>query len=230
MNFDRKKTEVDRIRDISQLIDREGSAEDLERLCESMSACGETQDLLAHLEADQRLLQDAIPASLPSDSHKRLEDVISREFERRAPQRKLQLSRAQAITCLAASLLLVVATLAADQVWMQIRIDRTVASLSAQIATERMLLAQTIQDAMETQVTGEPVQIGQHGNWPDRLTPIQTYRSASGHWCRNYVRETRFGDMDLTILGTACRNEDGVWTTVFAEPVDDDFAPESPGI
>ena len=56
---------------------------------------------------------------------------------------------------------------------------------------------------------------GRKASWTDVLTPIKTYKSKSGHWCREYVRQTTFSGLDLTIQGTACRDENGTWTTVF---------------
>lgn len=230
MTFDEKKTQVEMIKDIGRLLDREGTPEVLERLRERVQASEGGRELLDKTTADQRTLREAVPADLPEDTLLRLEGVINREFERRMPVGKPPIGWTQAAVLLAASLLLVAGTFAATSFWMQDRMDQAVASLAAHMETERTLLAQTVQEALETRVSGEPVYIGQDGDWAEILTPIQTYKSKSGHWCRQYLRESRFGKIDLTIRGTACRDETGTWTTVFAEPVTDDFAPQTPGI
>ncbi|MEP5421995.1 MAG: hypothetical protein ABJQ21_16165, partial [Roseibium sp.] len=136
----------------------------------------------------------------------------------------------QAVVRLAASLVLVAGTFAATNYWMQSRMDQAVANLAAHMETERLLLAQTVQDALETRISGEPLHISQDGDWSDVLTPIKTYKSKSGHWCRQYLRETTIGKMGLTIRGTACRDENGLWTTVFAEPASENSVPDMPGI
>ena len=114
--------------------------------------------------------------------------------------------------------------------WMQNRMDDAVANLAARMETDRALLAQTVQDALETRVSGEPVSISHHGEWTETFTPVQTYKSKSGHWCRQYVRESRFAGMDMAIRGTACRDQNGTWITILAEPVSGDFAARTPGV
>ena len=127
----------------------------------------------------------------------------------------------------AAALVLIAGTFMFTAFWMQSRMDNAVATLAAHMETERTLLAQTVQEALETRVSGEPIYVGQEGAWTEVLTPIKTYRSKSGHWCREYIRQTTFSRLDLTIRGTACRDENGTWTTVFAEPVSDGFSPQT---
>jgi surface antigen len=73
----------------------------------------------------------------------------------------------------------------------------------------------TLQETLETRVSGEP------GNWQNdstgiegSVTPLRTYRIASGTYCRDY-REivTRRKNM-LTRSRTACRAASGVWILV----------------
>lgn len=230
MTFDEKKIQVDLAQEIGLLLDGETSMQEREDILERLESTPESAELLMQMAEDQKLLQEALPAHVPETSLKKLENVIDREFERRMPKAKPETNWTRAIVYLAASLVLVAGTFASTNFWMQERMDQAVASLAAHMETERLLLAQTVQEALETKVSGEPVYIGQDGNWSEILTPIQTYKSKSGHWCRQYLRQTRFGKLDMTIRGTACRDENGVWTTVFAEPVSDNFSPETPGI
>lgn len=230
MTFDEKKAEVDLAQRIGRLLDDDGSEDERSALLETLRAEADSASLLDELTRDQFLLMQALPASMPDANKARLENVVEREFARRGLPSKPQQRWSSSIIYLAASLVLVAGTFAATNFWMQARMDQAVQSLAAHMETERLLLAQSVQDALETKVSGEPVSIGQEGTWSDILTPIQTYKSKSGHWCRQYLRETRFGKLDLTIRGTACRDEDGVWTTVFAEPASDNFSPQMSGI
>jgi len=232
MTFDERREQILLAKDIGKLLDFEGSAEERAALMERVEKQDGGKDLFERMSADNAALQNAVSLEVPEPSMARFQALIDREFERRerpaaspAPS-----SWKTSFVQMAAALVLVAGTFAFTSFWMQSRMDEAVSSLAAHLETERVLLAQTVQEALETKVSGEPVFIGQEGDWSEILTPIKTYRSKSGHWCRQYLRETTFGGLDLSIRGTACREENGTWTTVFAEPVSDRFSPQTPGI
>ncbi|MCV0425555.1 MAG: hypothetical protein K5905_08780 [Roseibium sp.] len=232
MTFDEKREQVLLAEDIGKLLDGECSTEEHEALLASIREQDEGEQFLQKMAKDNALLQRAVPADVPQGSLDRFETVIDREFEKRGLPTRTHVRRAWTLPVvqIAAALVLIAGTFMLTNFWMQSRLDTAVASLAAHMETERMLLAQSVQEALETKVSGEPVFIGQEGNWSETLTPIKTYKSTSGHWCRQYLRQTTFGGMDLSIKGTACREENGTWTTVFAEPVSDKFSPQSSGI
>ncbi|MEP4770132.1 MAG: hypothetical protein ABJY83_19685 [Roseibium sp.] len=230
MTFDEKMTKVNLAKSIGEILDGEGTQEDLKMVAQELEKSEDGKKLLRQLAGDQRLLMEAIPAEMPKASMAGFLRTIDREFGHRPPARKPHINWTQAVVRLAASLVLVAGTFAATNYWMQSRMDQAVANLAAHMETERLLLAQTVQDALETRISGEPLHISQDGDWSDVLTPIKTYKSKSGHWCRQYLRETTIGKMGLTIRGTACRDENGLWTTVFAEPASENSVPDTPGI
>lgn len=231
MTFDEKREQILLAQEIGKILDGEGSSEERAALLEKIREYEEGEKHLRQLAADNALLQQSVPADIPQASLDRFQNVIDQEFEKRGTPRTAQAGSfwSGSIVQMAAALVLIAGTFLLTSFWMQTRMDDAVASLAARMETERTLLAQTVQEALETRVSGEPVYIGQEGNWSDILTPIKTYKSKSGHWCRQYLRQTKMGSMDLSIRGTACREQNGTWTTVFAEPVSDNFAPQSSG-
>lgn len=228
MTFDRKREQVLLAEDIGRLLDGELSEAEGAALKDAVLRADGGDVLLRNMAADNILLQNAVPASVPDHSLARFQSAIDREFDKRdvVPLARAQPFWSSPMLQAAAAVVLVAGTFMFTAFWMQSRMDDAVASLAAHMETERVLLAQTVQEALETRVSGEPVYIGQEGSWTDVLTPIKTYKSKSGHWCREYVRQTTFSGRDLTIQGTACRDENGTWTTVFAEPVSDKFTPQ----
>ncbi|ASP35117.1 hypothetical protein [Labrenzia sp. VG12] len=232
MTFDERREQILLAKDIGKILDCEGTVEERAVLIEKIEQQDGGRELLEKMSRDNTVLQEAVPAAVPDHSMDRFQALIDREFARREqPVSRPGVSSLNTVFVqMAAALVLIAGTFVFTSFWMQSRMDDAVSSLAAHMETERILLAQTVQQALETKVSGEPVFIGQEGDWSEVLTPIKTYRSKSGHWCRQYLRETTFGGLDLSIKGTACREENGTWTTVFAEPVSDKFSPQTPGI
>ncbi|MHA1152635.1 MAG: RT0821/Lpp0805 family surface protein [Alphaproteobacteria bacterium] len=77
------------------------------------------------------------------------------------------------------------------------------------------LARSALQDTLETRVSGEP------GNWQNgttgiegSVTPLRTYRIASGTYCRDYQEIVTGQESILTRSRTACRDANGVWIPV----------------
>lgn len=232
MTFDEKREQVLLAKDIGKILDCEGPVPERTALRARIEKQPGGSEMLRDMAHDNTVLQKAVAADIPDASMARFQALIDREFARRdlPAAHHGHASWKTMFVQMAAALVLIAGTFAFTSFWMQSRMDDAVSSLAAHMETERILLAQTVQETLETKVSGEPVFIGQEGDWTEILTPIKTYRSKSGHWCRQYLRQTTFGGRDLSIRGTACRDGNGTWTTVFAEPVSDKFSPQTPGI
>ncbi|MBN9673223.1 hypothetical protein [Roseibium aggregatum] len=232
MTFDEKREQILLASEIGRILDGEGSPKERAELLETLRGEQDANRMLQQLAHDNRLVQQAIPAPVPQESLDRFEAVIGREFTRRnaPPVRSQHPVWTGYFAQAAAALFLVAGTFMFTSFWMESRMDSAVASLAARLETDRFLIAQTVQEALETKVSGDPIYISHEGDWTETFTPVQTYKSKSGHWCRQYVRESTFSGLDMTIRGTACRDQNGTWTTVFAEPVTGDFSSETPGI
>ncbi len=84
-----------------------------------------------------------------------------------------------------------------------------------QNAADRQLAARVMQETLESGRSGNP------RFWRNDLSegsgsfmPLRTYKIKTGHFCRDY-RETAIADRRMASRDlTACRTQDGVWTTV----------------
>jgi len=47
-----------------------------------------------------------------------------------------------------------------------------------------------------------------------QITPIETYQSASGEYCREYQQTVWVGGKEQQAYGTACRQPDGTWKII----------------
>ncbi len=81
-------------------------------------------------------------------------------------------------------------------------------------AADRRLAEHAMQETLESRRSGE-LRI-----WHNHLTgssgsiiPLRTFKVETGHYCRDY-RETAIAKRKMASRNlTACRNQDGVWTT-----------------
>ncbi len=80
---------------------------------------------------------------------------------------------------------------------------------------DKRLAAETAQRALETAPTGSAVtwqnpDSGHYGS----ITPVKTYQTASGAYCREYQQTVTIGGKQENAYGTACRQPDGSWKIV----------------
>ncbi len=79
-----------------------------------------------------------------------------------------------------------------------------------------VLARNTVQEALETahsktSLTWSYVEDGSRGE----ITPLRTYRSSAGFYCRVYIEVIDAGAEDRTSRErTACRDDDGLWKPV----------------
>ena len=77
---------------------------------------------------------------------------------------------------------------------------------------DRVALDAAEQKALSTKPSGEP-QVWQPagGDMVAQITPVRTYKTKKGYYCRQYRLEVRVSDHVTPQSRTACRMKDGVW-------------------
>ncbi len=103
--------------------------------------------------------------------------------------------------------------------WADQRLDTVLDRLAAASEADRAAMATAVREALETRTSGETIMWTGNAAFSGQVTPIATYRSQSGHWCREYLKQYRFDGRSIEIKGIACRTEGGDWVPVQAEPV-----------
>lgn len=69
-----------------------------------------------------------------------------------------------------------------------------------------------VQSALETRPAGNSVHWSVRGVAEGTVTPRRTWRSRSGHWCREYNEAVTLTDgRQYAALGIRCRNSQGRW-------------------
>ncbi len=122
-------------------------------------------------------------------------------------------SPARHLLPIAASLAVLVIGVASGYFSAEFRVDREIARLNALRAEDRSLVERTVNQALETKISGTPVEwrnpdSGSRGT----VTPVRTYRSESGKWCREYTLTIIADDGSAkSRRAIACREADGKW-------------------
>lgn len=148
------------------------------------------------------------PAREPAPS--RLVDVIDAEFTAR--DRRTRPGIGRLAWPIAASVVLF--AFAAGYFVSAYRLDNAVELALQAKERERSVMASTLSKTLETMASGKTVswQAAETGG-RGAITPIRTYRSKSGHWCREYRVLVEAGGR-RSWRGLACRTGKNRWFTV----------------
>jgi surface antigen len=80
---------------------------------------------------------------------------------------------------------------------------------------DKRLAAEATQNALETAPTGKSIAWRNPDNeHSGTVTPVKTYQTDSGTYCREYQQTVTIGGKEEEAYGTACRQPDGNWRIV----------------
>lgn len=162
---------------------------------------------VATLEADRALICAAFPLAGAGDDST-LIMIDTALAARRRRRRHVQILRA------AAPLVVSILTAAAFGAAAVTLAERRAALAASYVLTEqardRQLMAAAFKAALDTQVSGGSVTwqnpaSGSRGS----VTPLRTFKTADGRWCREYRQEVEAATVTDRRIGIACRDADG---------------------
>jgi surface antigen len=92
------------------------------------------------------------------------------------------------------------------------RVQKQIAAYEERWTTGQRALEAALQDALETKASGKEVSFAaDQADIQGRISPTRTYRSRSGHWCREFSEVIEIDGAREFRRGLACREESGVW-------------------
>lgn len=218
-------------RDIGALIDGELDEDEILALEKRLFSDLSARSLFRGMADDDRKLKQAFLSSRQEGSAA-LMATIDQGFRERngPPTRNTGFRQAQGWWLqAAAAVVLVVGSAFATTQFMENRLDKTLTAFAAQAEADRRFVGSALREALETKGSGQKVSVEEFGGAGGSVTPVRTYKSVSGHWCREYVRDIRLDGRSIDIRGVACRTIDGDWVTVKANP-DEETAAGRQGI
>ncbi len=215
--IDTQKEEL--ARDVGALIDGELDENEVlaleKRLFSELSA----RSLFRGMADDDRQLKQAFLSSRQEGSAELMATIDQGFQERRGAPAKIGSRLAQSWWIqAAAAVVLVVGSAYSTMQLMENRLDKTLTAFAAQAEADRRLVGNALRQALETKGSGQRVSMEEFGGAGGSVTPVRTYKSVSGHWCREYVRDIQLEGRSIGVSGVACRTSDGEWVTVSANP------------
>ncbi|MGI9505219.1 MAG: RT0821/Lpp0805 family surface protein [Geminicoccaceae bacterium] len=173
------------------------------------------RDLLASFQTQCGLMPAAFNGRDDDQSLPRFEHAINHAFAQRRRRQQRTDIRRWALPLVASFLILLAGGLFAaryvDQ-RIQSETDRILAELSAKHALDRELALRTRIDALERMISGKTLSWMNEGSGTQgSITPLRTFQTPDGQWCREYRESTSSGSADEDRLSIACRDGNGGW-------------------
>ena len=189
-------------------VDGELEASEMRRIEQLLEEDAELRETVRELRESTAGLRSAYQAALDEPIPARIYESIDRSIGTlesgagRSPVWQIALAAAAAVL-----LALPSGYWIADQQW-ESRLEQQAVQQSA----EREARLAALHQSLEAQISGETTE------WqnPDsgalgEVTPVRTFKSASGQWCREYETRTEHaGGLDIE-RGIACRGASGQW-------------------
>lgn len=201
---------------LSRWLDNELDSADAEKVKTAMHSDRAVADDAERLRRQDDAVRDWFDGELsPAPSH--LEESIRNGFSRRRA-RQGNAARHHWWLPAAAAAVVAVVGLAGFDYMLDRRVGAALDQMRAERASDLALLASAVQDVLETQESGIKVS---YRNSDTGLTitllPQRTWKSASGHWCREFVEAVGDTPVEDAAVSTACRSPDGRWQRVVTE-------------
>ena len=129
----------------------------------------------------------------------------------------------------AAAAVVVIGLLAFDTM-IDRRVDLALKQMRAERAADISMLASAVQEVLETRQSGaEAIYENASTGLAVKIVPRRTWKSASGHWCREFSELFHASVERQPVISVACRNESGSWVRTRTE-LSAPSAPVVPGL
>lgn len=179
------------------------------------------REVVADLREQRVELREEFLASDEFIPHPALLDSIDKSFaDKHRENTRHDMARRWALP-MAASIAMAFIGSAAGYFVASSQIDARVEQVIAAHAQDDIINAETLLSALEHHSSGEAV------SWSNPesgalgvITPVRTFRTTNGQWCREFQREVRSKTGGNQTTGVACRDTEGEWRLVHERPKD----------
>jgi len=207
--------------DLSAFVDGE-RADASETVRADVVNDGESAALLAEIGSVDSLVRTHYRGEADQPVPDRLVAAIDRGFKMRRARHKHNVWNTSWMS-IAASLLIAAFGLAGAFYVAEQRAQTQIAAYEARWKAGQRALEAALQDTLETKASGTEVSFASGtADFQGRISPTRTYRSRTGHWCREFSEVIESGGVREHRRGLACREDSGGWqrleTTISGDP------------
>lgn len=200
-------------------VDGELDEPERRRIETALDTDAEAQRIVRDLRVGAAQLKAALNAPLHEPVPERIHAAVDRAFAEREAGTAATVTPARrwsqrVAPLLAASFAALAIGLAGGYFFGVDSFSDRLGRLEAARIEDRALIARTISQALEKQVSGVTVDWrNPHSGSYGKVTPVRTFRNADGQWCREYSTASWLDDREESRRAIACREADGMWRT-----------------
>jgi surface antigen len=182
----------------------------------------ETAALMAEIGSVDGLVRAHYRSEADQPAPDHLVAAINRGFEKRRAWDKQSVWSTSWLP-IAASLLIAFFGLAGAFCVAEQRAQTQIAAYEARWKAGQQALEAALQDTLEIKASGTEVSFASgEADIQGSISPTRTYRSRTGHWCREFSETVESGGVRDHRRGLACREDSGGWqrleTTISGNP------------
>lgn len=206
---------------LMKYVDGELNDDECAKIEASLPTDPSAREVVADLRAQRVELRDEFLNGQDFVPRPELLNSIDRVFaDKHRESRRKDIARRWALP-MAASIVMAFIGSIAGYLFAANQIDAKVDRVIAAHARDDIFSTQALLKALEHHGSGE------EASWsnPDSgalgmITPIRTFRTINGQWCREFEREVQSRTGGNQTTGVACRHKDGEWRLVHERPKD----------
>lgn len=168
------------------------------------------------IRGQEKAIRDWFEGKLPAPSPTIEQSIRTGFAERRAHHHRAKRSRWWLPAAAAAAVLFV--GFAAFNQLIDSRVEAALDQMRVERASDIALLTSAMQEVLETRESGVKVSFRNTATGLSvTMIPRRTWKSASGHWCREFVESIGNAPIEKSAVTTACRSSNGLWKRVRTE-------------
>lgn len=194
-------------------VDGQLGAHEIEAVEAALASDPEARETVRALREGTALLQAAFNDPMNESVPPRILETINQAADQASAQGRAPTVRVWHMA-LAASFAALVIGLGVSLYLTDQRVERQLAALEARLEADQRYREAALSKVLEKHVSGETVvwenpDSGSSGE----ITPVRTFKSSKGQWCREYAANAWLGEKQEFQRAIACREAGGLWKT-----------------
>lgn len=201
-------------------LDDELDAGERQAMTAKIESDAEFDQALTRLQANDALLLSALQQAEEEVGDENITGRVGSLMAEAAPVRAPRTRQWSHWMTLAASIAALAIGIGLGAVISDLRFEARLTRLEIGRLSDSHAIEQVVTQALEKHLSGQSVRWqSQETGTRVVVTPVRTYRSQSGKWCREFTQQVEGRGDREALRGIACRDADGLWRPQLWRPV-----------